>query len=178
MVSLTEEQRKELSRRAHERGITARTRDRLEMVRLSDAGWSVPRIARHFGGGERKVRRWIKAYLSAEMVSDGHSGSGGFDALADKTHPGRKSGLTKEMLAGLRAEIGKGDRTWTVHQMGEWVLETYGVPLGEERLRLHAKRAGLSWQRTSRNLKHKQNPEEVQERRATLQTLEKGGMPG
>ena len=44
-VQLTDAQRDELERRAHDPRTQPRTRDRLEMVRLSDAGWSVPRIA-------------------------------------------------------------------------------------------------------------------------------------
>jgi hypothetical protein len=35
-------------------------------------------------------------------------------------------------------------------------------------MRLHLKRAQISYQRTSRSLKHKQNPEDVAERKATL----------
>ena len=48
-VRLDEAARQQLQRRAHTPGVMPRTRDRLEMVRLSDAGWSVPKIACHFG---------------------------------------------------------------------------------------------------------------------------------
>ena len=48
-VELTPAQRDELRARTREPGIAPRTRDRLEMVRLADAGWTVPRIARHLG---------------------------------------------------------------------------------------------------------------------------------
>lgn len=166
LAILTEEQRLELNRRAHERGVAPITRDRLEMVRLSDAGWSVPRIAKHLGVYEKGVRRWVKAYLSD-----------GFDALGNKPHLGKQSALSKEMLAGVRAEIGKGNRTFTARQIGDWVFSTYGVSLSERRLRLHLKRAGLTWQRTSRDLKHKQEPDAVAKGQAALQSLEKGGMP-
>ena len=46
-IHLSEEQRLELKRRASSRKTVPRTRDRLEMVRLSDAGFSVPQIGRH-----------------------------------------------------------------------------------------------------------------------------------
>ena len=55
-VTLTDEQRQELHRRTRQPGIVPSTRDRLEMVRLSDAGWSVPTIARHLGQHEQTVR--------------------------------------------------------------------------------------------------------------------------
>jgi len=45
-ITLTDEQRQELRERTRQKGLAPSTRDRLEMVRLSDAGWSVPRITR------------------------------------------------------------------------------------------------------------------------------------
>ena len=164
LLELTEEERLELKRRAHERGVAPSVRDRLEMVRLSDAGWSVPKIGRHLGVYEKRVRHWIKAYLS-----------GGFDALENKRHLGKRSALTEAMLKGVREEVQKGERTWTARQLGEWMSREYGVRLSEGRLRLHMKRAGLTWQRTSRSLQHKQTPEDVARSRTTLKTLEKGG---
>ena len=55
-VTLTAEQRIELDRRAHQAGVAPCTRDRLEMLRLSDAGWSIPKIARHLRQHEQTVR--------------------------------------------------------------------------------------------------------------------------
>ena len=62
-IRLTDEQHHELRQRTRQAGIAPSTRDRLEMVRLSDAGWSVPTIARHLGQHEQTVRAWIKAFL-------------------------------------------------------------------------------------------------------------------
>ena len=39
-----------------------RTRDRLEMVLLSDAGWSAPRIAAHLGYCGQTVRDLLRAF--------------------------------------------------------------------------------------------------------------------
>ena len=50
-VTLEEAERQELHQRTHQRGLAPRTRERIEMVRLSDAGWSIPEIARHLGQG-------------------------------------------------------------------------------------------------------------------------------
>jgi transposase len=57
------------------------------MVRLSDAGWSVPRIARHLGQHEQTVRAWIKAFLAGE-----------FEALPNKPRGGKESALSAPML--------------------------------------------------------------------------------
>ncbi len=73
-VALTSAQHEELRARTREPGLAPRTRDRLEMVRLADAGWTVPRIARHLGAHEQTVRKHVKAFLAH-----------GFAALTDLT---------------------------------------------------------------------------------------------
>ena len=144
-----------------------RTRDRLEMVRLSDAGWSIPKIARHLNIDEQRVRHWIKAFLA-----------GGFDALPDKPHPGQKSSLTPEILTALGEMLRQGGRTWTAGQVAQWVATEQGVRLSPVHLSRMLKRAKLSYKRTTRSLEHKQNPDQVQTKSADLQTLKKGHKPG
>src|SRR3712207_3895905 len=126
--------------------------------------WSVPKIARHLGAHEQTVRAWIKAFIGS-----------GFDALTNKPRGGDTSELTPAMLDAVRAEVGKGTRTWTAAQIADWVAEQHGVRLSPGRMRVHLKRAKLSYQRTSRSLKHKQKPEEVAARQAQLDELEKRG---
>src|SRR5947209_16202140 len=101
-ITLTDEQRHEVRRRTRQADLAPSTRDRLEMVRLSDAGWSVPRIARHLGQHEQTVRAWIKAFLD-----------GGFDALPNKPRGGKQSALTASMLESVRVVVATGERTWT-----------------------------------------------------------------
>jgi putative transposase len=165
-ITLTDEQRRELRARTRQTGLVPSMRDRLEMVRLSDAGWSVPRIARHLGQHEHTVRPWIKAFLD-----------GGFDALPHKPRGGKVSALTAAILESVRAEVARGERTWTAAQVADWVAEHHGVRLSADRVRLHLRRAKISWQRTSRTLRHKQDPIEVAEREAVLTDLAKRGMP-
>jgi transposase len=165
-ITLTTEQRIELNRRAHQQDIAPSTRDRLEMLRLSDAGYSIPNIARHLGQHQQTVRAWIKAFLN-----------GGFEALVNKARGGKHSAFTPALQQDVRAEIAKGERTWTAAQVGAWLAQHHGVRLSVGRLRKHLRRARLSWQRTSRSLKHKQKPEEVAKKKAELATLEKGARP-
>src|SRR5947208_164942 len=166
-IRLSEEQRQEVRARTRAAGLAPSTRDRLEMVRLSDAGWSVPRIARHLGQHEQTVRAWIKAFLD-----------GGFPALPNKPRGGKQSALTAALLAAVRAEVAKGTRTWTAAQLADWVAEHHGVRLSADRVRVHLRRAKISWQRTSRTLKHKQEPDEVAERQAVLDEGQKQGDGG
>lgn len=166
-IALTDDQRHDLRQRTRQVGLAPSTRDRLEMVRLSDAGWSVPRIARHLGQHEQTVRLWIKAFLQ-----------GGFAALPNKPRGGKQSALTPAILAAIRAELAKGERAWTAAHLADWVAEHHGVRLSTDRLRVHLRRAKLSWQRTSRSLKHKQDPIEVAARQIELTEREKKGRPG
>jgi transposase len=163
-VQLTDAQRDELERRAHDPRTKPRTRDRLEMVRLSDAGWGVPQIARHFRCHEETVRPWIKAFLAR-----------GFDALADQPHPGQQSQLTPAMEETIRTELRRDARTWTAAQLATWVAEQFGVSLSPAQLGRRLKRAGIVYKRASRSLKHKQDPEAVAAAQQEIAAQEKRG---
>lgn len=164
-VHLTDAQRDELERRAHDPKTKPRTRDRLEMVRLSAAGWSVPRLARHFRCHQETVRPWIKAFLAR-----------GFDALADRPHPGQRSKLTPAMEAAIRAELRRDARTWTAAHLVTWVAEQLGVYLSAAQLGRRLKRAGIVYKRAGRSLKHKQDPEAVAAAQEEIAAAEKRGI--
>src|SRR4028119_1117117 len=95
-VTLTDEQRHDLQKRTRLPGLASSTRDRLEMIRLSDAGWSIPTIARHLGQHEQTVRAWIKVFLAQ-----------GFDALPNKPRGGKQSALSSAVLEAVRSELVK-----------------------------------------------------------------------
>jgi transposase len=163
-VHLTEAQRQELKQLTRTAGLAPRTRERLEMVRLSDAGWSVPQIAQCLQAHPQTVRYWIKRFLTH-----------GFAGLPDQPHPGQPSAFTPAILEALRQELAKGDRTWTAPQLAAWLAEHHGIQRSVDQLRAVLKRAGLSYKRTYRSLKHQQDAAKVAEKRADLETLEKGG---
>jgi transposase len=163
-VALTDAQRDELHRRAHAPDVKPRTRDRLEMVRLSAAGWSPPKIALHLQISEQRVRHYLKAFLA-----------GGFEALPDRRHPGMASPLTPAMEEALRQELRKDERTWTAPQLADWMAQQFGVRLTPDALTRRLKRARIAWKRTSRSLKHKQKPEEVAAKKAERAAQDKRG---
>ena len=162
-VHLSEAQRGELQRRTRAPKVMPRTRDRLEMVRLADAGWSIPKIAVHLRLSEKRVRYWIKQFLT-----------GGFDALPDQPHPGQPSRLTPALIAALQQEVDQSQRTWTAQQLADWLATQHGVRLTPNHLSRRLKAVRFSYKRTERGLQHKQNPEQVAERQADLETAEKG----
>jgi transposase len=137
------------------------------MVRLSDAGMSVPWIATHLNLHPQTVRKFIKAFLN-----------GSFDALRGKPRPGKVSELSAPMKDALFAEVSKGERTWTAPQMADWLHERYGLTLSSGRVALHMRQRGLVYKRTSRTLKHKQDAEQVAAARTTLDLLKRGPKAG
>ena len=124
----------------------------------------MPGIARHLGQHEQTARAWIKAFLD-----------GGCEALPNKPRGGKQSALTAPMLDGVRAGVATGARTWTADQRADWIAARHRVRLSADRLRIHLRRAGISWQRTRRTLRHKQDPDDVAERAAVLTDRAKKG---
>jgi transposase len=162
-VELTPAQRDELRTCTREPGIVPRTRDRLEMIRLSDAGWSIPRIAGHLGCHEHTVRKDVKAFLAA-----------GFAALPDRPRPGRPPTVTEAHLVALETVIDAGGRTWTTRQLVEWLAQEHGARVHPDHLSrlLRARRFG--WQRTVTSVAHKRrDPEAYDAKVAELDALKK-----
>lgn len=142
-VALTPAQGDELRARTREAGIAPRTRDRLEMIRLIDAGWTIPRIARHLGCHEQTVRKYVKSFLAD-----------GFDALPDRPRPGRPPTVTAAHLDALAVLLDAGGRTWTTPQLVDWLDREHGIRVHPDHLSrlLHARRFG--WKRTVTSVAH------------------------
>jgi len=143
-IALTAAQHDELRAHTRDAGITPRTRDRLEMVRLADAGWTIPRIARHLGCHEQTVRKYMKAFLAV-----------GFDALPDRPRPGRPPTVTAAHLDALEVLLDTGGRTWTARHLVAWLEREHRVRVHPDHLSrlLHTRRFG--WKRTMTSVAHK-----------------------
>jgi transposase len=127
-----------------------RVRDRIEMVTLSDAGWSPPRIAAHLGYCGQTVRDLLRSFLArgTEALHPFRSGPAPDVARRDRV---------ADELERLLAE----DRTWTSRQLAG-ALAGRGICLGDRQVRRHLKRLGARYRRTASTLKHKQDPAEVE----------------
>jgi transposase len=164
-VSLTAAEREEL--RARTRTAGPRARDRLEMVRLVDAGWSVPRVARHLGLHEQTVRRHVKAFLAQ-----------GFAALPDRPRPGRPPRVTEADLLAVEALLDAGGRTWTTRQLVAWLAEQRGVAVHPDHLRRLLRRRRFGWKRTVTSVAHKRrDPAAYDAKVAELEDLKKKRRP-
>jgi len=167
-IKLSPTEGEELRKRTRERGLAPQTRDRLEMVRLSDAGWSVPRIAEHLGYHEQTVRKYVKAFLA-----------GGFDLLPDRPRPGRPPKVSEAHLQELEQLIDGSTRSWTTPQLAEWLRREYQVDIHPDHLSRLLHRRRFRWKRTKRSVKHKQpNPDLQAAKVAELEALKKSGPDG
>lgn len=140
------------------------------MVRLSDLGRSVPRIAADLGRHEQTVRKYLKAFL-ADLVA----GRDGWGVLPDRPRPGRPPTLTEAHLLAVERLLdeaaARGERTWSAPQLARWLDETHGVQVRPKYLgeRLAARR--FRWKRTKRTVQHKADPVRQEQAQAALAVL-------
>src|SRR5438309_11593168 len=104
---MTEVQRAELHS-LRRTDLPAVARDRLEMVLLSAAGWSPPRIGQHLGRHPHTVRAALKGYATRGTKAL-HPDTPG----PDPDHDRRAS------VTGRLSELLGQDRTWTSRQLAE-----------------------------------------------------------
>jgi len=145
-VALSDAQRADLNERARARTLAPRLRDRLEMVRLSDLGWHVPRIAQSLDAHEQTVRKYIKAFLGQ-----------GFAGLEDQPIPGRPPRARDDDLAALGRlldEAAAAGQIWTAPQLAAWLARERGVTLSTSRLRVLLREHDFRWKRTKRSVRH------------------------
>jgi transposase len=141
------------------RPLPPKVRDRLEMVTLSDAGWSAPRIAAHLGYCGQTVRDLLRAFLARGIEALQPFRSGPAPDLEHRTRVG-------DELKRLLAE----DRTWTSRQLAEALAER-GLSMGARQVRRHLKRLDASYRRTAATLKHKQDPAKAERAGRVLENL-------
>jgi hypothetical protein len=103
--------------------LPAAARDRLEMVLLSAAGWSPPRIAAHLGRYPQTVRKLLHDFL--------RRGTPAF--YPDRPGPDPDD-ARRQRLTGLLRELLGQDRTWTSAQLAE-ALRPHGVALSGRQVR-------------------------------------------
>ena len=106
-TSLTDSQRAELQA-LRRTDLPAVARDRLEMVLLSAAGWSPPRIAAHLGRHPHTVRAALKGFAAR--------GTAAFYPDAPGPDPDHARRAT---VTGRLSELLGQDRTWTSRQLAD-----------------------------------------------------------
>ena len=146
-------------------------RDRLEMLRLSDLGRSVPQIARDLGKHEQTVRKYLKAFLAAEAATPGS----GWAVLPDRPRPGRPPQVTEAHWQALERVLDEaaahGERTWSAPQLAAWLATTSQVEVSPKYLGERLRQRKFRWKRTKRSVQHKAAPDRQEQAKAELAVL-------
>jgi putative transposase len=138
-----------------------KVRDRLEMVLLSAAGWSAPRIAAHLGYCGHTARAILHDFQrrGRDALYPGQTGS-----APDQERRQQVTGLLRDLLGQ--------ERTWTSRQLSA-ALELRGVSLGARQVRRYLKLLKAGYHRTASTVRHKQGPAKVERAKQVLGGLKK-----
>ena len=161
-VTLGPDEEDELRRRLR-RTLGPWERLRLECVRLSHRGWTVPEIARHLEVHQATVREALSRFTA-----------GGFDALPDGHRSGRPPTLTAQVLAAVEALLDRaaaGGEAWTVPRLAEWLETEHRVSVSVGRLGVVLNARGFRWKRAKRTVQHKADPVLQERAKGDLEVL-------
>jgi putative transposase len=139
-TNLTDTQRTEL-RTLRRTNLPAVARDRLEMVLLSVAGWSPPRISAHLGRHPHTVRAVLKEFAAHGLTAFYPDVPG-----PDPDHR-RRATVTQKL-----SELLDQDRTWTSRQLAEALGPEVGIGHRQTRRYLGLLKAG--YRRTAQTVSH------------------------
>lgn len=156
----------------HQRALSPRQRERLEMVKAAGMGSDVATIARWSGRTPRTVRRWLRTFRD-----------GGVTALAGAPIPGRPPKADTAYLAALETALETAPRdlglpfdSWTSGRLSAYLERTTGVHLAPGWLRVLLHRQRFACGRLKHTLGHLQDPAEVAACEEALRVAgEKGG---
>lgn len=161
-IHLTEEEDAQLRTLEQAQGIDKKVRLRASILRLSHAGWSVARLAQHFGRGNKTIHQDFDRWEEQKITG-----------LADGRAPGKASKVTAEMSAYLEERLSE-DRAWNCEQLSRALDERFKAKVKREALRTKLKALGYSWQRARYEPGKEVNPEVLQEAKASIETLKRG----
>jgi transposase len=158
-TSLTDSQRSELQA-LRRTDLSAVSRDRLEMILMSAAGWSAPKIAQHLGRHPHTVRAALKGFAAR-----------GTEALYPDAPGPDPDHDRRATVTGKLSELLGQERTWTARQLADALGPDIGLGHRQTRRYLGLLRAG--YRRTAQTVGHKQDPNKVQRAEAVLSNLKK-----
>ncbi|HZU75649.1 MAG TPA: helix-turn-helix domain-containing protein [Dehalococcoidia bacterium] len=137
-------------------------RVRCQILPLSDAGWSPPRIATHLAYHPHTVRAVLRRFQARGVAG----------LTPDAPGPPPDTTRRQQVTDALGRLLGQ-ERTWTAAQLAA-ALGEQGIALSVRQTRRYLGRMGARWRRVQRTLAHKQDPARVAIATQTLDALKKG----
>ena len=139
----------------------ADVRSRCDMILLSNEGLSPPQIAKRVRFSRSTVVRYIQRY-EAEGVA----------GLFTKPRSGRPRRVTPEYEAQLLEAVEQVPRSlgllfsnWTTANLADYLAEQTGIVISARQVENYLKAHGWRLRRPARTVKHKQDPEQVEEKK-------------
>ena len=128
-----------------------RTRTRVQMVLLSQAGYDVPAIGAITQQNDETIRRWLHRFEEE-----------GCDGLLELPHPGRPPDITRAIETFLREciehhsphEFGLVRATWTTALLAQVVQRQFRIRVTAECIRQHLAQVDLVCRRPTWTVKH------------------------
>jgi transposase len=155
-----DERLRELEQNAY---IHKKVRLRAQILRLSQAGFSIAEIAKHTAKSYNLVRATFTRWQQESYAG-----------LADHfENHGRKAVITEEIEALMTKKLSE-ERTWTCAQLAEVVAEHYSVKVGPEGIRKRLNARGYSWKKGRFVPEKRPSEEHLNEHKAALETLKRG----
>ena len=145
--------------------LAAVVRDRLEMLFLSDAGWSPPRIAAHLGYDPQTVRKVLHGWRQHGR------------AILFPAKPGPEpDNARRDRILSHLTDLLSQDRTWTSAQLAD-ALRPHGLTLGGRQVRRYLHQLQAGYRRTASSLEHKQDPAKLERAKQVLEGVKKKRSP-
>jgi transposase len=166
-VRLSPESRSAVEAMRRDPSLTPRDRDRVEIVLLSNAGWSVKAIAAHMRCCLATVRRLIHRINATGLAG----------LRRRRTGPPPDAARRAEVEVAVRARLEAGNRTWSSTQLAQALRED-GITLSARQLRRYLRGLNAGYRRVYRTVRHKQDPVRVATARTRLDRLKKKPPPG
>ena len=148
----------------HHQTKDADVRSRCEMILLSHERRSPPQIAQPVRISARTVRRWIERYEAQ-----------GLAGLPSQSPPGRPARVTAHYLSRLETTIEQSPRdlelpfsNWTTQHLAAYMAQQTGIVIGARQVENYLKAQQWRLRRPVRTVKHKQDPQQVAEKKSAV----------
>ena len=161
-IRLTEEEDDRLRKIERNAYLKPKVRLRAQVLRLSNRGSNMEKIASYTGRSPASVARDFDRWTER-----------GMEGLADGAAPGNPPRITGEMKEHMEQRLSE-ERTWNATQLAEALEEEFGLVVSPEAVRQHLRSMGYSWKRTRYVPNKPPNPEEELEAREELEALKRG----
>lgn len=165
---LQEQELKELQQ-AIKTHLDPRVRWRALMIRLSNEGRTAPEIAELLGGSRQKVLTWIERYEQEGLGGLEDRPRSGARPKADAHYLAR----LKEAVAGDPRALGYRFSVWSVERLQKHLKRETGIDLSPDYLAGLMKKNRIVYRKPKHDLSHKQDPQEVEEKKKLLEFLKK-----